>query len=131
MTKREVIKNLKSNYVCLKRENSSHDLVLKRNNLEYKVLILSVSGNTQITINSKIVWELKKGRLNGIRFKGSFPVLHDLERFMQYENKVIIFTNKPYRVLKVINESEVEDISEDSKVYDTNLIYDLEKITDI
>ena len=128
MTRREIMKRLKLSYDCSKKENSSSDVVITYCDTKYRVLIIKVSTSTQVTINSKIVWELKKGKLDGIRFVAVDSVLLNLKTFMESKNKIIIFTNKPYKVLKVLNESEVKDISNDSNVYDVNFVHDLAKI---
>lgn len=131
MTRRKILKKLKLNYDCSKKVNSSSDLIMNLNNNKYHVLIIKVSTNTLVTINSKHMWKLKRGKINGIRFKTVDSILLNLKGFMELTNKIIIVTNKPYKVLKAINESEVEDVSEKSSVYDFKLIHDLTKINDI
>ncbi len=131
MTRREIVRELKLNYNCTKKENSNYDLVLNFSNIKYNILILKANSNTQITINSKNIWELKKGNLDGLRFKAINSVLINLKEFMELENRIIIFTNRPYKILKVLNESEVKDISIESSVYGSKIIYDLTKIKDI
>jgi hypothetical protein len=105
--------------------------VINFNNIKYNVLIVNVSTCTQVTINSKNIWELKKGKLDGLRFRANDFVLLNLKRFMELNNKIIIFSNKPYKVLKVLNESEVEDVSLKPRVYDFGLVHDLKKIKEI
>ena len=131
MTRREIVRKLKLSYNCTKKENFSYDLVINFSNIKYNILIMKVNSNTQVTINSKNIWEIKKGKLDGLRFKAINSVLLNLKRFMELENRIIIFTNTPYKVLKVLNESEVKDISIESNVYGSKIIYNLTKIKDI
>ncbi len=125
MTKRQIIKNLKNNYPTLKKEDSSHDLVVLLNDLKYYIKILNLSANTILSFNSKTVWEIKKGKISGIRFLQYSSTLLKMAEFIKKENKILLLTNKPYKILKQINESEIVDVSEEQFVHDIFITQDL------
>ena len=131
VTKRQIKKYLKKNYKTRKKHNNSHDLIIRTRDCECHIKIMRTSSNTQVTINSKEIWEFKRGRVNGLRFKEYSKTLHDIGNFMELENNIIILTNKPYRIYKYVNESEVIDVSNELIVYNTSLISNLSDIKSI
>ncbi len=131
VTKRHIKKYLKKSYLTRKKHNNSHDLIIRTRDCECHVKIMKASSNTQVTINSKEVWEFKRGRVNGLRFKEYSKTLYDISRFMELENRIIILTNKPYRIYKYINESEVVDVSNEICIYNTSVTSDLSEIKSI
>jgi hypothetical protein len=60
------------------------------------------------------MWEIKKGKVSGIRFIQYNSTLIKLKGFMQKEYRVVILTNKPYKILKQINESDIKDVSNEN-----------------
>ncbi len=119
MANRHIMKILKKEYTTKKRSNSSHDIILVINNVEYYVKIFNTTSNMQVSINSKYMWELSKGRINGIRFIKYSSKLIDLRGFIKNEKRIIILSNKPYKILKQINESDIEDVSSENSVHST------------
>jgi hypothetical protein len=63
-----------------------------------------------------LVWSLKKGKIKGIKFNTITSELLNLKEFNKFENKIIIMTNKPYKLLKALNESDLKDISNEKVV---------------
>lgn len=99
--------------------------------MNYHIKILNTNSNIQLTLNSKYVWALKKGKVSGIRFKGSSSTLLDVRNFMQKENRVVILTNKPYKILMYLNESDIKDVSTRSVIHDTKFIYDFRNLNSL
>jgi len=128
MRKREIIKKLKRIYKIKTKSLGVYDFEVITDNKSYFVKIINITNNYQVTINSKIIWDLKKGTINGIRFKAVSSNLISLKEFNKLENKVVIFTSKPYKVLKVLNESDLLDISNEKTVND---IFITSKIEDL
>ena len=131
MTRRQILKALKKEYVTKKREDNSHNIIILLNDKEIYVKIVSVSSNTIFSFNSKFMWEIKKGKVSGIRFIQHSSTLIKLKGFMQKENRVVILTNKPYKILKQINESDIEDVSDENYVHGILVTRDPFSIYDI
>ncbi len=88
---------------------------------QYHILVLPVTKNSILTINSQNVWEIKYGRPNGARFNTYSSKLVNLSRFHKLENKMIVFKGKPHKILKYINESDIVDISENEEIFGIKL----------
>ena len=112
MRKREIIRNLRKHYNVNTKLFSEYDFEVVTDKKSYFVKVLNVTSDYQVTINSKKIWDLKKGNVSGIRFKTVSSSLVNLEDFNKLDNKVIVFISKPYKVLKALNESDLLDISE-------------------
>ena len=130
MRKRKIIKNLKEKYDVKIKYFKEYDLEVSSKSKTYYIKVLNVSSNHQITINSKLIWNIKKGKIDGIKFNTLDSVLLSLKEFNKLDNKIIMFTNKPYKLLKVLNESDLIDISEESKINDIFVTYDISKIVE-
>lgn len=91
------------------------------NNVEYHILVLPVTKDSILTINSKYHWEVKYGKPDGQRFITKSSKLFDLRSFMKYKNKLIVFKGKPYKILKHINECDIEDISDCNDLFDVQI----------
>lgn len=98
-----------------------YNFIVTDNRKEYHIKILNVNKNSILSINSKHIWEIKKGKVNGIKFKTISKTLIDMRSFNKLSNKVILFRNKPYKILKFINESEVVDISDSKEIFDIKI----------
>ena len=117
MTKNQIIKSIVQTYSGKKVLFKDYDVSFTHNNKDYYVKILPATNNTIVTVNSKLVWELKKGKLNGPRFKTSSKHLYDIRNFVKLDNKIIVFNAKPYKIFKALNESDLADISHDNIVH--------------
>jgi len=82
----------------------------------YHILVLKVSRTNMVTVNSKKIWNIKSGSIDGIRYITSSSRLIQLEDFLQLENPIIVYKNPPYKTLKYLNESDVIDISDQTEV---------------
>lgn len=90
-------------------------------NKEHHILVLPVTKNSILTINSKFVWEIKYGRPNGSRFNTTKSTLINLTNFFRLDNKIIVFKDKPYKILKHINECDIIDISDKEEIFGIQL----------
>ncbi len=116
MKKRQIIETLKQEYQTLKKEDASHQLIVLLNGKKVYVKIVNISANAIFSFNSKTVWEIKKGKISGIRFIQTSSTFLKTETFMDKTDKVIIFTTRPYKILRQINEADIEDVSEQAMV---------------
>ncbi len=128
MKKKDIIKHLVENYNGKRARFSDYDVVFQKDGKEYYAKILQVSSSNQITINSTIIWEIKSGRISGVRYKATSSRMIDLSTFRRYENKVLLFTDTPYRVLKYLNESDLVDVSNEHNVHGIFYLDSVQKI---
>ena len=128
MRKGKLIRALKRDYEVNVKYYSHYDFEIKVDSKTYYVKVLNVSLTHQVTINSKYVWNLKKGKLSGIKFVTLDSELLNLKEFNKLDNKIIIFTNKPYKILKVLNESDLKDISNEKIVNNIFITHDLDDL---
>lgn len=128
MIKREIIKKIRKKYKVNTKRFDIYDFEIIGESNTYHVKVLNITNSHQITINSKIIWELKKGKLNGIRFKTLSSELLSINKFNNYKNKIILLTEKPYKILKVLNESGLKDISEKEIIDDIFVTSDIDEL---
>jgi len=128
MSKKKLIKTLVSKTNGERVRFKDYDVKFTHENEEYFVKILSVSDSTLVTVNSPIIWELKKGKVDGLRFRASSKTLIDLSLFSSHKNKIILLTMKPYKILKALNESDLKDISNESFVHGIHYLYEIDTI---
>lgn len=83
----------------------------------YHVKALPVTTRHILTINSKYVWNIKSGSVNGLQYKTHRSNLIDMRPLLQFENPIVVFKARPYKILKYLNESDIVDISSQSSVH--------------
>ena len=125
MRKKEIIKKLRTEFKVKSNRFGNYNFEVISGNKSYFVRVLNITINHQITINSKIIWDLKKGVTSGIRFKTISSNLINLEEFNKLDNKVIFLTSKPFKILKALNESDLLDVSNDNVVNETFITSDI------
>lgn len=128
MKKREVIRKLKENFDVNIKYFGVYDFSFVKGSKTYHVKVLNVSSSHQITINSRSIWELKRGRIRGIKFDTIDSKLESLEEYNRLNNKIIFLTEKPFKILKVLNESDLEDISDEKLIFDTFVTHKLSEL---
>lgn len=124
MTKRNLIKYIINEHHGKRVFFQNHDVEFTANGLDFAVKILPVTNNTLVNVNSTIMWELKKGKAEGPRFIASSKTLVDVKEFAKKKHKIIMFQNKPYKVLKALNEADLLDISDQNEVHGFYFISD-------
>ena len=122
MNRREIHKHIINNLNGKKHFAKPYNYTIDSNDSTYYVKVMITSKNSQITINSKNIWEFAKGKIDGIRFMKKSAELVNLSDFMTLEKRIVIVSVEPYRVLKCLNESDVIDVSKDTEVYDTTIV---------
>ena len=123
MTKKE-IKKIMKNYPIFKSNRYEYDYRF----MDHYIKILDTNSNTQLTINSPTVYEIHKGKRDGSRFirKNS-----KINRLQKSDKVIFVLLDKPYRILKHINESELEDISSKAQVHKMKFAHTLEDFQSI
>jgi len=84
----------------------------------YQVRVLPVSSRHILTINSKYVWNIKSGTVNGLQYKTRGSHLIDMKPILALPNPVVVFKNRPYKILQYLNESDIIDISGQQVIHD-------------
>lgn len=92
-----------------------------RGDIKHHILVLPVTSNSILTINSKYHWEIKYGKQDGSRFVTRNSKLINLKNFMTLPNRIIVFKGKPHKILKHINECDIVDISESDEIFGIKL----------
>lgn len=128
MRKGKIKKVLKKYFTVKTMYYPIYDFVVKTDSKSYFIKVLNVTSNHQITVNSRDIWNLKKGKINGIRFNTISSELLKLKDFNKLDNKIIVLTNKPYKILKVLNESDLKDISNELFINDIFITYDIDEL---
>jgi hypothetical protein len=106
----------------------TYDYDLIKDHEVFHIKILNVNKNTILSINSKFIWEIKTGKPSGISFKTTSSTLINLKEFNKKKNKIIVFKEKPYKILKYINESEVVNISNQKEINDIKIFNSFKEI---
>lgn len=128
MRKGKLIKALRKDFDIKVKRFSTYDFEIIKASKIYYLKVVNISSTHQITINSKHIWNLKKGKINGIKFKTLNSELLNLKEFNKFDNKIIVFTDKPYKVFKALNESDLKDISDEKVINDIFVTYELSKL---
>lgn len=118
MRKRELIKDLRVKYDVKIKRFGDFDFEIITSTKSFHVKVLNITVNHQITINSKLIWDIKRGKIKGIKFNTISSELLNLKEFNKLENKIVFLTNSPYKLLKALNESDLKDISNELIVND-------------
>lgn len=128
MNKRELYKYIKTSLNGKKHFSMPYNYSIEAKGKTFYVKVLQTSANSQLTINSQSIWELVKGKVDGIRFKKTSSQMLNISHFMTLENKIVVLTNKPYRILKYLNESDVVDISKDESINGITIVKSIEEL---
>ena len=124
------VKKALPNCIVKKGLLKSYTYKITCQNSVYHVLVLPVNKYHMVTVNSKHIWNIKSGSLNGIQFKTNASHLLQLQDFMSYENPIITYKQPPYKTLKYLNESDVVDISDQSEVYGIPIFQSVAKLVE-
>ncbi|QMS84569.1 hypothetical protein [Candidatus Xianfuyuplasma coldseepsis] len=95
---------------------------ITKDNLTYHVLVLPTSRSHLVTINSKYIWNIKSGAIQGARFVTRSVKTIKMNEFLKLQNPIVVFKNSPYKILKYINESEVVDITTSLDAHDLTIL---------
>ena len=114
MNKRKLYKYLKNDF-DIKKAKGPYDFDLVINGKTHRVLVMKTTPKCQVTLNSLIVWEVACGRVDGLRFIKTQKMLVRLDEFQKLDNKIVYLTEKPFRILKYLNESDIIDVTDNIK----------------
>jgi DNA helicase TIP49 (TBP-interacting protein) len=128
MNKRKLYKELSAHFKVEKRLHSSGDFVVVVEDKEIVIKMIKVPRNAQVTFNSKRIVEVASGYLNGIRYMKKNVSLIDLDDLYESRDVVLLFSMKPFRVLKYLNESDIEDVSDKNQIHGYNVFYDMSMV---
>lgn len=103
-----------------------YQYLVTNQNTTYHVRVLPVTQRTLLTINSKYIWNLKTGKAQGVRYNTHGSHLVNLKEFLQLPNPIVVFKQRPFKILQYLNESDIIDISSASSVHDVPMFTNLQ-----
>ena len=108
--------------------NDIYDIDLKINDNKYVIKIVIVPEYSEIQINSKETWEVKYGAGNTPgKVQPHKRYLNEISTFQKTsfpngEIKLILFSPKPKKIVKYINECEIVFVNPSTDVYGSRII---------
>ena len=96
--------------------------------ITHHVYLVPTHKGQLVTINSKYIWNIKTGKIDGARFTTSHVKVLELQAFLKLENPIIVLKKPPYKVLKYINESEVDDITTSLDAFGLTILPNTQKL---
>lgn len=105
-----------------------YDIDLSINNKKYVIKIVIVPEYSEIQINSKETWEVKYGAGNNPgKIQPHKRYLNEISTFQKTnfpngEIKLILFSPKPKKIVKYINECEIVFVNSSTDVYGSKVI---------
>lgn len=93
-----------------------HQYIVEHDDIRYHVRVLPVTSRHLLTVNSAHIWNIKTGSVKGLQYKTRSSHLVDLRDFLRSPNPVIVFKQRPYKILRYRNESDIDDISGASEI---------------
>lgn len=122
--KKKEIKQLFKEYQIKKTKRLEFDYEFNGSYIK----LLNTNSNTQLTINSPTVYQIHTGKVDGIRFVRKNSVI---TRFKKTDKLILVLLNKPYRILKYINENEVVDISNEEIAHGIKMVSTINQLESI
>lgn len=134
LKKKKIIKSIdeylnKTNlaYELIVSKDDIFDIDLKINNRRFIIKVVIIPAYSEVQINNKATWEIKYGAGNT---PGKVqPHKRYLTEIIQFQNnefidatKVIIFSPKPKKIVKYINECEIVFVNSKTDVYGSRII---------
>lgn len=129
-TKENLINFLKKENLTFeenKNKSSEYDLrVLKENKIIYIKLVI-IPNYSEIQINNKSTWEVKYGAGDSIgKVQPHKRYLTEIVQFMnkdfgEVSKKLIIFSPTPKKIVKYLNENEIDFVKSTTDVYGANI----------
>lgn len=124
--KKKVIKMLlniakQRDLILIKNKLFKQAFILKYNNFEYNIKIITVSKNCDLQINNIDKWVVYKKSFGS---NLSTTVVKDMEDFMNsnLNNRIVILANKAKTIKKVINECEMIMVNPTIEVYGVRIL---------
>jgi hypothetical protein len=109
---KQKVSNTLSKYGTISHEN--HMTVFNHHNISYQIIFFYLPMNHELTINSKIMWEIKD------QFKSK---LINQEKLLSSKlPKIVICYPSEVRVKRYINENELEFVKYNQSFYNMNVV---------
>lgn len=119
----------KLNYEIIECQKECYDLEIKNKNITFIVKLITIPEFAEIQINNQITWEIKYGAGNKIGKSQPYSkYLKNINDFMNFpvnnnqQIKVVIVSPTPKKIVKYINECEIEFVTPYTNVYGTRII---------
>ncbi len=116
------------NYEIINRTETCYDLEVKNNNMTFLIKLITIPEFAEIQINNKTTWEIKYGAGNTIGKPQPYSkYLKNIASFMNLETtsnqiKVVVASPTPKKMVKYVNECEIEFVTHNTDVYGVKLI---------
>lgn len=118
----------KLNYEIIECQKECYYLEVKNKNITFIIKLITIPEFAEIQINNQTTWEIKYGA--GSKIGKSQPYskyLKNINDFMNFpvnnqQIKVVIVSPAPKKIVKYINECEIEFVTPYTNVYGTRLI---------
>lgn len=98
-----------------------YDYIYHHKEKIYHFKMIRFFGDAIVTFNSKNHLSIKTGKVKDGRFITRKESIVSLEGFSSVDQAVLVFDKVPFKLLKQLNESDLEAI-EDGKVYHYTLV---------
>lgn len=119
----------KLNYEIIECQKECYDLEIKNKNITFIVKLITIPEFAEIQINNQTTWEIKYGAGNKIGKSQPYSkYLKNINDFMNFpvnnnqQIKVVIVSPTPKKIVKYINECEIEFVTPYTNVYGTRII---------
>ncbi len=122
------LKRIKKDYEFKVLDKDIYDIDLKINDKHYVIKIVIVPDYSEIQINSKETWEVKYGAGNTPgKVQPNKRYLNEISTFQKTnfpndEIKLVLFSPKPKKIVKYINECEIVFVNPSTDVYGSRII---------
>ncbi len=119
----EYLKSYNEEYTLTYLENDTHEIDLKINNHHFAIKVVLVPAYSEIQINNQSTWEVKYGAGNTPgKVQPHKRYLTEVSSFMRRDfdediEKIVIFSPKPKKIVKYINECEIVFVNAKTDVY--------------
>ena len=131
MKKKEILSILRSNNFEIKKKVfGKYDFEVITENNVYALKIVNLTSNHMVTVNSRTMWEIKRGKISGLKFQALDKSLLNIKDFMEKEKRIVMFSEKPYKIMKHINESDIVDVSSEEIINNTLLTSNIDRVVD-
>lgn len=131
------IKRSNLTYIENKKSNLPYDLRIVNDEKIFYIKLVIVPEHSEIQINNKSTWEVKYGAGDKIgKVQPHKRYLTEIIDFMRYDfdsecQKIVIFSPTPKKIVKYINENEIDFVTHKTDVYGAKITsigkYDLLK----
>ena len=119
----EYLKSYNETYELTYLTDDTHEIDLKINNHHFAIKVILVPAYSEIQVNNRSTWEVKYGAGNTPgKVQPHKRYLTEVSSFMRRDfdegiEKIVIFSPKPKKIVKYINECEIVFVDAKTDVY--------------